>query len=154
MAWKVARSKSCNAISVRCIAVRYILVYCCLYEGTQCSLLVRVLSATVLASRRCLHSCASLPCASLIDGNQRDVPWGDVHLCIYLVRSQIQRCLWKQCMKWVPLKKLGDHLRVHTESLVLETKQEPTTISSVAPTGYGFSSDSSITNYSSRTLVI
>jgi len=62
-------------------------------------------------------------------------------------------------MKWVPLKKFGDHLRVHTENLVLETKQEPSTPSTPTTTTttvntYGFSSDSSITNYSTKTLVI
>jgi hypothetical protein len=58
-------------------------------------------------------------------------------------------------MKWVPLKKVGDHLRAHTENLILETKQEPSTPStSVTTNPYGFSSDSSITNYSTKTIVI
>jgi hypothetical protein len=58
-------------------------------------------------------------------------------------------------MKWVPLKKFGDHLRTHTENLVLETKQEPSALSIPTTTNtYGFSSDSSITNYSTKTLVI
>jgi hypothetical protein len=62
-------------------------------------------------------------------------------------------------MKWVPLKKLGDHLRAHTEDLVLETKQEPSAPSTPTATTtttnlYGFSSDSSITNYSTKTVVI
>ena len=43
-------------------------------------------------------------------------------------------------MKWIPLKKLGDHLRLHTESLVLETKQEAVT---TASNSYGFTSHSS-----------
>lgn len=60
-------------------------------------------------------------------------------------------------MKWVPLKKFGDHLRTHTENLELETKQEPSAPSTPITTttnSYGFSSDSSITNYSTKTLVI
>lgn len=61
-------------------------------------------------------------------------------------------------MKWVPSKKFADHLRAHTENLVLETKQDtsvpstPTTTTTTNP--YGFSSNSSITNYSAKTLVI
>lgn len=61
-------------------------------------------------------------------------------------------------MKWVPIKKFADHLRTHTENLVLETKQEPSapsTPTTMTMTNmYGFSSDSSITNYSTKTLVI
>ena len=61
-------------------------------------------------------------------------------------------------MKWVQSKKLVDHLKAHTEDLVLETKQEPSAPSTPTATTttnlYGFSSDSSITNYSSKTLVI
>jgi len=59
-------------------------------------------------------------------------------------------------MKWVPLKKFGDHLRAHTENLLLETKQDPSTplIPPTTTSMYGFSSNSSITNYSTKTLVI
>ena len=58
-------------------------------------------------------------------------------------------------MKWVPLKKFSDHLRVHTENLALETKQEPSTPSTpLTSNTFGFSSDSSITNYSTKTIVI
>jgi len=57
-------------------------------------------------------------------------------------------------MKWIPLKKFGDHLKAHTDNLILETKQEAST-TAMTTNSFGVSSDSSsITNYSTKTLVI
>ena len=56
-------------------------------------------------------------------------------------------------MKWVPLKKFSDHLRGHTDNLVLETKQEVSTPPEERnPLEY--SSNSLVTNYSTKTLII
>lgn len=63
-------------------------------------------------------------------------------------------------MKWVPLKKFSDHLRMHTDNLILETKQESSSgatgssTSTTSNNSYGFSSNSFVTNYSSKTVII
>ena len=109
--------------------------------------LVRIMSSTFLASRRCLHPCSTLSRAAFVNRTWRDAffPLDSSTLL------QIQRCLWKQCMKWVPLKKFGDHLRMHTENLHLETKQEslPTT-----PSTLPCSTESSVTHFSTKTIAL
>ncbi|CAF1589173.1 unnamed protein product, partial [Adineta steineri] len=117
------------------------LVYCGMESGT-----IEILQCDINQVYRCEYASCRQPFS-----RREDV---FIHARLFHVQhsSTIQRCLWKHCMKWVPLKKFGDHLRVHTENLVLETKQEVTT--SPIPNTYGFSSDSSITTYSTKTLLI
>ncbi|CAF1261158.1 unnamed protein product [Adineta ricciae] len=118
------------------------LVYCGMESGT-----IEVLQCDINQVYRCEYASCRQPFS-----RREDV---FIHARLFHVQhsSTIQRCLWKHCMKWVPLKKFGDHLRTHTENLVLEIKQEsPAPIS--IPTTYGFTSDSSITNFSTKTLVM
>ncbi|CAF0884247.1 unnamed protein product [Rotaria sordida] len=121
------------------------LVYCGMESG-----IIEVLQCDINQVYRCEYASCRQPFS-----RREDV---FIHARLFHVQhsSTIQRCLWKQCMKWVPLKKFSDHLRAHTDNLILETKQESSVPSTpTTPTNsYGFSSDSLITNYSSKTVII
>ncbi|CAF1213824.1 unnamed protein product [Rotaria sp. Silwood1] len=121
------------------------LVYCGMESG-----IIEVLQCDINQVYRCEYASCRQPFS-----RREDV---FIHARLFHVQhsSTIQRCLWKQCMKWVPLKKFSDHLRVHTDNLILETKLESPSPSTVQTpmNSYGFSSDSLITNYSSKTVII
>ncbi|CAF3216232.1 unnamed protein product [Rotaria socialis] len=122
------------------------LVYCGMESG-----IIEVLQCDINQVYRCEYANCRQPFS-----RREDV---FIHARLFHVQhsSTIQRCLWKQCMKWVPLKKFSDHLRAHTDNLILETKQEPWAPSSTPTTptdSYRFSSNSLMTNYSSKTVII